>query len=224
MAWSEASASGEPGVLVMAMVSAPPAPRRLRHGDDVGALAGLRDREAGGAVEPELRAVDRGDRRAERGDRHAGRQFDRVFEEGRGMVGRAARHRRRRSAGRRSRSAVAGLGAARRRRRRAGAPPRRVSPAISRRIWVCRSSLGSASFCASREPQLGDEIIGVAAIDRAGELDDLAARQIGDALDVEAGRARRGTSSSARRPRRDWRREMRWMARTGRLPVFSSAA
>src|SRR5690606_20853437 len=42
------------------------------------------------------------------------------------------------------------------------------------------------------ESQLDDEVIGVAPVDGAGELDDLAAGKVGDAFDVEAGRARRG--------------------------------
>ena len=66
--------------------------RGLRHRHDVGALARLRNGDAGRLRELQLGAVDRGDRRAERGDRHAGGKLDRIFQEGRGMVRRAARH------------------------------------------------------------------------------------------------------------------------------------
>ena len=194
MAWSEASASGEPGVLVSAMVSAPPARAGSRHGDDVGALAGLRDRRGRRRRRASVRAVDRGDRRPERGDRHAGGQFDRIFEEGRGMVGRAARDGD-------DDARVAGRAAPRR--RSASAPPEASSrraaasgiSSISRRMWVV-SHVWYGSFMRVGEPELGDEIIGVAPIDRAGEFDDLAARQIGDALDGAGWPSRRGTSSS----------------------------
>src|SRR5262249_27740738 len=54
-------------------------PRRLRHGDDVGALAGLRDGDGGTALEGDAAAIDRGDRRADRGDRDAGGELDRVL-------------------------------------------------------------------------------------------------------------------------------------------------
>src|SRR5690606_39630103 len=55
--------------------------------------ARLRDGKAGCAVKLEPGAVDGSDRRADRGDGKTGRQFDRIFHEGRGMVGRATRHR-----------------------------------------------------------------------------------------------------------------------------------
>ena len=93
IAWSEAAASGEPAVLVMAMVSAPPSRAALGHRHDVRALARLRDGDAGRLRELQPGAIDRGDRRTERGDRHAGGELDRIFEEGRGMVRRAARDR-----------------------------------------------------------------------------------------------------------------------------------
>ena len=37
------------------------------------------------------------------------------------------------------------------------------------------------------EPQLDDEVVGVAPVDGAGEFDDLAGREIGNALDGQAG-------------------------------------
>src|SRR5690349_14809161 len=64
-----------------------------------------------------------------------------------------------------------------------------------------RGSLRSPCACTSRWPpsatapriaeaQLGDKVVGVAAIDGARELDHPARREIGRALDVEAGDAR----------------------------------
>ena len=55
-----------------------------------GALAGLRHGDRRGAVELQLAAVDRDDRRADRGDGNASRQLDRIFEKRRGVIGRAA--------------------------------------------------------------------------------------------------------------------------------------
>ena len=69
------------------------APRRLRHGDDVRALAGLRNRNRGATFELQFAAVDRHDRWTDRGDRHAGHQLDGIFEKGRSVVRGAARDR-----------------------------------------------------------------------------------------------------------------------------------
>ena len=84
--------------------------RGLGHGDDVGALARLRDGDAGRLRELQLGAVDRGDRRAERGDRNAGRELDGIFQEGGGVVRRAARDRGDEARVERSRNCGAGRG------------------------------------------------------------------------------------------------------------------
>ena len=63
------------------------------HRDDIGALAGLRDGDAGRLRELQPGAIDRGDRRAERGHGKPGAELDRIFQEGSSVVGRAARHR-----------------------------------------------------------------------------------------------------------------------------------
>ncbi|MCY1294359.1 hypothetical protein D9M70_436510 [compost metagenome] len=64
--------------------------RGLRHGDDIRALARLRNRDRRSTAELQFGAVDRGERRAERGDRSTGLQLDRIFQEKRGMIGGAA--------------------------------------------------------------------------------------------------------------------------------------
>ncbi len=78
---------------MIASVSAPPAARRARHFDDVGALTGLRHRQAGAVGQLQRRLVDRRDRRPDRGDRHAQQQLADIFQIGRHMVRRSARDR-----------------------------------------------------------------------------------------------------------------------------------
>ena len=90
---------------------------------------------------------------------------------------------------------------------------------ISRRIWVVVGAHGRALFARPAQPQFGDEIIGVAPVDGAGEFDHLAARQIGNAFDVQAGDARRHFEQAAHRLSPRLAAEMRCIARTGRLPV-----
>jgi hypothetical protein len=52
----------------------------------------LRDGEGRRPVQPQFRLVDRGERGAERSDRQSGLQFDRIFQEMRGVVGGTARN------------------------------------------------------------------------------------------------------------------------------------
>ena len=111
IAWSEAAASGEPAVLVSAIGQRAAGRARLRPWRRCpGSCRTARWRGRPSRRACSLRAVDRGDRRAERGDRQAGRQLDRIFQEGRGMVGRAARDGDDESAGSRSRRCRAGGG------------------------------------------------------------------------------------------------------------------
>ena len=220
----DAAPAASPAVLVMAMVSAPPALRRLGHGDDVRALARLRDGEAGRALQ--LAAWRRRSRRSTGRARRPGcRRSARSHISGRRRHGRTSRARPW------SGSADRRLAELARRPRRA--PPSEASSrraaasgisSISRRIWVVSVTVRAPSLPLSAEPQLGDEIIGVAPIDRAGEFDDLAAGEVGDALDVEArpSRPARRAARASASPR--LAAEMRCTARTGRLPVFSSAA
>ena len=57
-------------------------------------------------------------------------------------------------------------------------------------MWV-RASVMRSFLPVGRDLQLGREVVGVAAIERAGELDDAARRQVGHPLDPEAGGADR---------------------------------
>ena len=65
--------------------------RGLRHRQQVGAAAGLRDHQHDRALQAQRRLVDRGDRRPDRHHRQAELGLGRVFEEGRGVIGGAAR-------------------------------------------------------------------------------------------------------------------------------------
>ena len=65
----------------------------MHHLDDVRALAGLRHAQARCPPQPQRAAIDRRDRRPDRGHGHAQPDLDRVFQIGRGMVRRPARHR-----------------------------------------------------------------------------------------------------------------------------------
>ncbi len=91
---SDFSQSGEAGVLVSATVKRTGLAGRFHERDDVGALAGLRDRQHRRLAERQLDAIDRGQRRPEREATALARgQFDRIFEEQRGMIGGTARNR-----------------------------------------------------------------------------------------------------------------------------------
>ena len=146
-------------------------PCRLRHLHDVGALARLRNGDAGGAIELQPRAEDRGDGRAERSDGNAGGKFGRVFQIVRGMVGRAARHRRDQSrilvaqppAG----SGDRGGGAVEERRHR-------VRYAGDLLLHESRCVHLPVPLPAVAEPEFRDEVVGIAPIARARELDHLA--------------------------------------------------
>ena len=183
-AWSQAAAIGESAMLVIATVSAPPAPA-LRI---ISTMSGLwpdceMPRQAA-PLQPQLPAVDRGDRRPDRGDRDPRRQLDRIFEIGRRVVGRAARHGDqkprigRAHRRRRGRHLVARVFQEPRRRRR---DLGHLGLHVGHRIRHLRGSFrigrdpGAGRKVIGRDLELGGEIVGVAAIERAGELDHPAA-------------------------------------------------
>ena len=158
------------------------------HLDDVRALPRLRDAEADRAVEPQPPPVDRGDRRPDRGDRHPGRAARR-HTSGRSPHGRTTRAPPSPAAAGRPPASPPPPPPRARASPRGTAPPPPGSPRPRRSSGSRRHA--RPSFLLGRDPQLGREIVGVAAIERPGELDDPPRGQVGDPLDPERRRARR---------------------------------